>query len=94
MEYVMFGRIAECKKRHPPKWVFKKVKVQPRGSKCNGGGGQKISHMLVHIIRLKVTREKDAAFPYYFVPGFKTKLPIVDPCQFFKILPRLRGCFK
>ena len=47
------------------------------------GGEQKISHMLVHIIRLKVTREKDAAFPYYFVPGFKTKLPIVDPCVNF-----------
>ena len=48
--------------------------------------------MLVHIIRLKVTREKDAAFPYYFVPGFKTKLPIVDPCvNFFLILPRLSG---
>ena len=35
--------------------------------------------MLAHIIRLKVTREENAAFAYYFVPGFKTKLPIFDP---------------
>ena len=63
---------------NPQKWVFKRVKVQPRGSKCNWRG-TKISHMLVHTIRLKVTREEDAAFAYYFVSGFKTKLPIFDP---------------
>ena len=61
---------------NPQKWGFKKVKVQLEGYK-------KISHMLVPIIRLKLTR--DAAFAYYFVPGFKTKLPIFLPrCQNLK----------
>ena len=61
----MFGLTAECKSQ---KWGFKKVKVQPKGSKCNWMG-TKISHMLAPIIRLKLTR--DAAFAYYFVPGLK-----------------------
>ena len=63
---------------NPQKWVFKKVKVQPRVSKCNRRG-TKILHILVPIIRLKLTRDEDAAFAYYFVPGFTIKLPIFDP---------------
>ena len=30
-------------------------------------------------MRLKLTRDKDAAFAHYIVPGFKTKLSIFDP---------------
>ena len=54
----------------PP--ITQGVKVQLEGYK-------KISHILVPIIRLKLTRDEDAAFAYYFVPGFTTKLPIFDP---------------
>ena len=60
MEYVTFGGTTECKS---PKMGFKKVKVQPSGSKCNGRG------MLVPITRLKLTLDEDAAFADYFVPG-------------------------
>ena len=66
--------MAELQNVNPSKWVFKKSKCNPEGQSAIGGL-QNISHMLVPIIRLKLTRAEDAAF----VPGFKTKLPIFDP---------------
>ena len=73
----MFGGTAECTCKSQ-KMGFKKVKVQPRGQSATGGV-QKTSHMLVPIIRLKLIRDEDAAFAYYFLPGFQTKRPIFDP---------------
>ena len=68
----------ELQNVNPEKWVLKRSKCNP-GGKSATGGVQKTSHKLVPIIRLKLTRDEDAAFDYYFVPGFKTKLPIFDP---------------
>ena len=70
----------------------KKVKVQLRGPKCNWRVQK--THMLVPIIRLKLTRDEDAAFAYLFVQGFKTKLPIFDPGVKFKILPKSSGSLR
>ena len=58
-------RLVGLQNVNPPKMGFKKVKVQPSGSKCNGRG------MLVPITRPKLTLDEDAAFAYYFVPGLK-----------------------
>ena len=63
---------------NPQKWVLKISKCNPECQSATGGV-QKISHISVPILRLKLTRDEDAAFDYYFVPGFKTKLPIFDP---------------
>ena len=77
----------------PKNGVFKGSKCNP-GVQSAAGGVQKISHILVPIIRLKRTQDEDAAFAYYFVPGFKTKLKLFLPrCQNLKILPRLCGSF-
>ena len=59
---------------------FYKGQSATLGVKVQLEGYKKISHILVPIIiGLKLTRFEDAAFVYYFVPGFKTKLPIFDP---------------
>ena len=63
---------------NPQNGFLKRSKCNP-GCQSATGGVQKISHILVPIIRLKLTRDEDAAFAYYFVPGFTTKLPIFDP---------------
>ena len=80
MEYVMFGGTAECKS---PKWVLKRSKCNPGGQSATGGV-QKTSHMLVPIIRLKLTRDEDAVFAYYFVKGFKQNYKFLTQVSKFK----------
>ena len=79
---------------NPQKWVFKKVKVQPRVSKCNWRG-TKISHILVPIIiKTKTDAGWRCCLCLLLCTGVQNKTTCTNfwpRCKNFKILPRLSG---
>ena len=74
---------------NPQKWVFKKVKVQPRVSKCNWRGTKNIAYISTYN-KTKTDAGWRCCLCLLLCTGVQNKTTNFWPrCQNFKILPRL-----